>query len=116
MKKEELEEIRGLLASQEALGIICYSKHHDGSINMTRLSEMMKVPVNKLKDLCKRLEELKALKVIKAGPDNEIELLDRDNEELKKMFDEIIWENKQEYGKVYKKLITAELLDFMGDK
>jgi hypothetical protein len=50
------------------------------------------------------------------GPDYEIELLDKDNEDLKKIFDEIIWENKQEYGKIYKKLITAELLDFMGDK
>ena len=116
MKQGEVEELKRLLSSQEALGIICYSKHHDGRINMTRLSEMSKVPINKLKDICKRLEELKAVKIHKAGPDNEIELLDRENEDLKKVFDEIIWENKQEYGKIYKKLITAELLDFMGDK
>jgi hypothetical protein len=28
----------------------------------------------------------------------------------------VIWENKQEYGKIYKKMITAELLDFMDEK
>ena len=116
MKQKDLEELKALLSSEEALGIICYSKHHDGNINMTSLSELMKVPINRLKDICKRLEEFKAIKIHKAGPDNEIELLDNNNEELKKMFDEIIWENKQEYGKIYKKLITAELLDFMGDK
>jgi hypothetical protein len=116
MKQEEAEALKAMLSTKEALGIICFSKHHDGRINATRLSELLKVPINKLKDICAKLEELHAIKMHKIGPDSEIELLDKDNEELKKMFDEIIWENKQEYGKIYKRLITAELLDFMGDK
>jgi len=116
MKPEESEALKALLSTKEALGVICFSKHHDGRINCTRLSELLKVPINKLREICVNLEELKAIKMHKMGPDYEIELLDKDNEDLKKIFDEIIWENKQEYGKIYKKLITAELLDFMGDK
>lgn len=116
MKPEEEEALRNLLSTNEALGVICFSKHHNGRINCTRLSELLKVPINKLKETCVKMESLKTIKIHKMGADQEVELLDKDNEELKKIFDEIIWEHKQEYGKIYKKLITAELLDFMGDK
>jgi hypothetical protein len=116
MKPEELEELKELLSTKEALGIICFSKHHNGRISCTRLSELLKVPINKLKEICVKMESLNALKIHKLGVDHEIELLDKENEELKKAFDEVIWEHKAEYGKIYKKLITAELLDFMGDK
>jgi hypothetical protein len=116
MNPEEAEGLKVLVSTKEVLGIICFSKHHNGRINCTRLSELLKVPINKMRELCGKLEAFKAIKVHKMGPDHEIELLDKDDEELKKIFDEAIWENKQEYGKIYKKLITAELLDFMGDK
>jgi len=116
MKAEDSEALKELLSTKEALGVICFSKHHNGRISCTRLSELLKVPINKLKEICVKMENLKAIKVHKMGPDQEIELLDKDDEDLKKIFDEIIWEHKQEYGKIYKKLITAELLDFMGDK
>jgi hypothetical protein len=116
MKPEDLDALKELLSTKEALGIICYSKHHNGRINSTRLSELLKIPINKLREVCGKMEVLKAIKMHKLGSDHEIELLDKDNEALKKIFDEIIWEHKQEYGKIYKKLITSELLDFMGDK
>jgi hypothetical protein len=116
MKAEDSEALKELLSTKEALGVICFSKHHNGRINCTRLSELLKVPINKLKEICVKMEALKAIKIHKMGPDQEIELLDKDDEDLKKIFDETIWEHKQEYGKIYKKLITAELLDFMGDK
>ncbi len=115
MKRENVEKLKELLSTDEALGIICFSKHHSGRINCTRLSELLKTPINKLKDVCVKLEELKAVKIHKLGQDHELELLDKDDEELKKIFDEVLWLNKQEYGRIYKKLITAELLDFMGD-
>jgi hypothetical protein len=116
MKPEDTEALKELLSTKEALGVICFSKHHNGMISCARLSELLKVPINKLKEICVKMEDLKAIKIHKMGPDSEIELLDKDNEELKKILDETIWEHKQEYGKIYKKLITAELLDFMGDK
>ena len=44
-------------------------------------------------------------------------MIEHDNDEIKPVIDEVIWEQKQEYGRIYKRLITAELLDFMeGDK
>jgi hypothetical protein len=51
----------------------------------------------------------------KIGLDVEIEFLDKEDNELKKLLDEVIWDNKEEYGKIYKKLVTTELLDFMKE-
>jgi hypothetical protein len=116
IKREEKEIIKSLLSSNEALGIICFSKHHlQGRINCTKLSELLKIPINKLKDLCQKLEEKNVIKMYKIGLDVEIEFLDKEDNELKKLLDEVIWDNKEEYGKIYKKLVTTELLDFMKE-
>ncbi len=116
IKPEEMELIKSLLSSNEALGIICYSKHHlQGRINCTKLSELLKIPINKIKEICTKLEEKNVLKIYKVGLDMEIELQDKEDNELKKILDEIIWNNKEEYGKIYKKLVTSELLDFMKE-
>jgi len=116
MDKKKIEEIKEILSSKEALGIICFNKHHHhGRVNCTRLSELLKIPINKLKDTCTKLQELKVLKLYKMGQDIELEITEEENDDIKHIIDEIIWDNKQEYGKIYKKLITAELLDFMGD-
>jgi|SRR6056297_2294839 len=113
---DSADEMKKLLSTKEMLAIICFNKHHHKErISCARLSELLKVPINRIKDICLSLEELKVVRVYKAGPDYEVELLENENEKLKGIIDEIIWENKQEYGKIYKKLITAELLDFMGD-
>ncbi len=111
-------QLKELLATKEALGIICYNKHHNQKrVSCSRLSELLKTPINKIKEISVRLEELNVVKVIKLGTDQELEFIEDENEDVKHTIDEAIWENKQEYGKIYKKLITAELLDFMeGDK
>jgi len=113
----QAEELKQLLSSKEALGIICFNKHrHQAKISCTRLSEILKIPITKIKEMCAKLEKFKVVKIHKAGPDYEVEVLESKNDEISHMIDEIIWENKQEYGKIYKKLITAELLDFMGEE
>jgi hypothetical protein len=111
-------ELKELLTTKEALGIICYSKHHNQKrFSCSRLSELLKIPINRLKETCSKLEELKVLSVFKMGQDQEIEFNENDSEDIKHTIDEAIWENKDEYGKIYKKLITSELLDFMeGNK
>ncbi len=111
-------DLKELLSTREALGIICYNKHHNQKrINATRLSELLKIPAAKLKETCLRLEELNVLKIHKLGADNELEIIEHDNDDVRHAIDEAVWIHKQEYGKIYKKLITAELLDFMeGDK
>jgi hypothetical protein len=112
---DRYEELKEVLSTNEALAIICYNKyHHKGFINCTRVSEMIKVPINKVKDTCVKLEEMKVLKIHRTGYDMEVEMLDQDDTHTKHIIDEVIWENKQEYGKIYKKLITAELVDFMN--
>lgn len=115
---ERHTHLKELLTSKEALGIICYNKHHNQKrAKFSRLSELLKVPVNKIRDICVKLEELKVITLFKMGADSELEFIEHENEEVKHIIDESIWENKEEYGKIYKKLVTAELLDFMeGDK
>jgi hypothetical protein len=116
IKPEEIEEIKRLLSTNESLSILCFSKHNlQARINCTKLSELIKIPINKIKDLCIKLEEKNIIKMHKVGLDIEIELLDKEDSELRKILDEVIWQNKEEYGKIYKKLITSELLDFMKD-
>jgi predicted transcriptional regulator len=111
---KRLAEIKELLSSNEALGIICYNKHHNQKkISVTKLSELLKIPFAKLKETCAKLEEKALIKVNKFGQDNEIELIENENDDIKSVVDEVIWEQKQEYGRIYKRLITAELLDFM---
>lgn len=115
-KPEEIQAIKELLSSNEALAIICFFKHHlQGMVNCTKLSELLKIPINKLKDICIKLEEKNIIKMHKIGLDIEIELLDKEDSELRKVLDEVIWTNKEEYGKIYKKLVTSELLDFMKE-
>lgn len=116
IKPEEIENIKQLLSSNEALSIICFFKHQlQSRINCTRLSELLKIPINKLKDICIKLEEKNIIKMHKIGLDVEIELLDKEDNELRKVLDEVVWINKEEYGKIYKKLVTSELLDFMKE-
>ena len=111
-------QLKELLTTKEALGIICYGKHHNQTrASCTRLSELLKVPINRIKEIGSRLEELKVVTVIKMGVDFELEFIEHENDDVKHIIDEAIWENKQEYGKIYKKLITTELMNFMeGDK
>jgi len=115
-EKNSQDGLKDLLSTREVLGIICYGKHHNNKmINCSRLSEMLKIPVNRLKEVSIKLEEMNVAKVHKMGQDIELEMLDNDNDFIKHAIDEVIWENKQEYGKIYKKFITAELLDFMEE-
>ncbi|MFP4466962.1 MAG: hypothetical protein ACLFP1_07920 [Candidatus Goldiibacteriota bacterium] len=112
LEKDVLKEI---FSSREALGVICYKKHrHQGKISAARISEILKVPINKVKDTCEKLQGAGLITTYKTGADIQIEFVDSENDKLKDIIDEAIWENKQEYGQVYKRLITAELLDFMG--
>lgn len=115
MVKPDHEPLKKVLAAKEALGIICYNKHsHKGNISAARISEILKIPINKVKETCAVLEESKVIRTKKMGQDLEIELNENPPDEVSQLIDEIIWEHKQEYGLIYKKLITAELLDFMG--
>jgi hypothetical protein len=111
-------QLKELLTTKEALGIICYNKHHNQKrVSCSRLSELLKIPINRIKEVSLKLEELNVVTIIKLGTDQELEFIENENEDIKHTIDEAIWENKQEYGKIYKKLITTELLDFMeGDK
>lgn len=116
-KKVDYEEIKKILSTNEGLGLVCISKHyHKNKINCSRLSELLKIPINKLKELCVKLEESGFLKMYKMGTDAEIELILMDDENLKHIFDEIIWDNKIEYGNIYKRFITMEFMDFLNGK
>lgn len=115
--KVDYEEIKRILQTDEGLGLVCVSKHyHKGNINCTRLSELLKIPINRLKEICEKLEALSFLKMHKIGSDTEIELLMTDDEKLKHLIDEIIWENKVEYGNIYKRFITMEFMNFLNGK
>ena len=81
---QRLAEIKELLSTKEALGIICYNKHHNQKrISVTKLSELLKIPSNKLKETCEKLEEYKLIKIYKFGQDNEIEMVEHDNDDIK---------------------------------
>lgn len=116
-KSVNYDELKQILSTDEGLGIVCFSKHHQKArMSCTRLSEILKVPINRLKETCTKLEEMGVIKVNKVGNDHEIELSSHDDDKVKHIIDEIIWLNKDEYGKIYKKIITAELMDFMEGK
>jgi hypothetical protein len=116
-KNLNYEELKQILSTDEGLGIVCFSKHHQkAKMSCTKLSEILKSPINRLKDTCSKLEEMGVIKVNKIGNDHEIELSQHDDEKVKHIIDEIIWLNKEEYGKIYKRIITAELMDFMDGK
>ncbi len=117
VKKVKYEEIKKILSTNEGLWFLCISKHyHKNQISCARLSELFKVPINKLKELCLKLEELGFLKTHKIGTELEIELVLNDDENIKHIFDEIIWDNKIEYGNIYKRFITMEFMDFLNGK
>jgi len=113
---ESYEDLKQVLSTNEALAIICYNKHrHQGLVSCARISEMTKVPINKVKESCAKLEELKVIKIHRTGYDAEVEILDQEDTHTRHIIDEVIWENKAEYGKIYKKLITAELFEYINE-
>ncbi len=117
VKKVNYEEIKKILSTNEGLGFVCISRHyHKNKIDCSRLSELFKVPINKLKELCSKLEELGFLKTSKVGTEIEIELTLVDDENIKYILDEIILDNKIEYGNIYKRFITKEFMDFLNGK
>ncbi len=117
LKKVNYEEIKKILSLNEGLGFVCISKHyHKNKINCSRLSELLKIPINRLKELCMKLEELGFLKMHKLGTELEIELILMEDENIKNILDEIIWDNKIEYGNIYKRFITMEFMDFLNGK
>ena len=116
-KKIDYDRLKQLLTTNEGLGIICFNKHtHKGKINCTKISEVLKIPINKIKSIAAEFEEIGILKTNKAGQDIEIEMTLSGDERARHIVDEVVWENKQEYGKIYKQIITAELLEFMDGK
>ncbi len=115
MGGKDYNAIKAALTLKEALGIICFNKHHHrGKITDSRLSEILKIPVNKIRETMEILKRHGIISTQKIGYDTEIEFIEPEDEKIKHIIDEVIWEQKQEYGKIYKKLITAELLDFMS--
>jgi hypothetical protein len=116
MGEKNYKEIKKLLSSREALGTICFNKHKKkGLINCVRMSELLKIPIDIVKETCVKLEASGILLLHRAGYDLEAEFLEQEDDRIKQLIDEAIWENKQEYGTIYKRLVTAELMDFMDE-
>ncbi|MEI7542737.1 MAG: hypothetical protein WCJ94_05745 [bacterium] len=111
-------KLKELLKTQAALGIICFYNHYKKTkTNGAKLAEVLKIPVSKIKETCEKLAQCKVLTVSKTGSDLEIKFIMDQNDEIKQTIDEAIWENNQEYGSIYHKIITTELRDFMeGNK
>jgi len=114
---EDFDELRKVLSTKEGLAIICYYIHHKhhSKLNMQKIAKAMKMSVQDLKAVYEIMEKMGAAKVNKMGETTEVEISIGENDKVKKLMDSIIWEKKEEYGKMYKQLLTAEIIDFIGN-
>jgi hypothetical protein len=115
-KNKDFEELKKALSTREGLAIICYYLHNKQftKLNMQKIAKNMKMSIQDLKAIGEIMEKMGAVKVNKLGELTEIEIPANENESVKKVMDKIVWEKKEEYGKLYKELLTAEMIDFLG--
>ncbi len=116
-KNKDYEELKKALSTREGLAIICYYIHHKQftKLNMQKIAKNMKMSIQDLKAIGDIMEKMGAVKVNKLGELTELEIPTNEDDKVKKLMDTIIWEKKEEYGKLYKELLTAEMVDFLGD-
>src|SRR5208283_2159234 len=115
-KSKDFDELKKALSTREGLAIICYYLHHKQftKLSMQKIAKNMKMSIQDLKAIGDIMEKMGAVKVNRLGELTEIEIPTNENESVKKIMDKIVWEKKEEYGKLYKELLTAEMIDFLG--
>ncbi len=117
MAQNRYDDLKELLSYPEAIALICfninYSKRYD-RVNIGVLAGFLGLPDDKLKNMVRVFKKLKMANIYNAGMDTEIEMLEPQGDMIKDVIYEVIWENKDEYSFVYRRILAAEVAESLA--
>lgn len=117
MVKESYDDLKELLSYPEAIALICFNINYSSRfarVNLGVLAGFLDLPDIKVKRMAKIFEKLKMAKVYRTGIDTEIEMFAPDNDDIKDIIYEVIWEHKNEYSLVYRRILAAEAVESLA--
>ena len=117
MAKLDYQDLKELLSYPEAVALICFHINYSSrfsKVNLGVLAEFLELPDDKMKKMARVFEKLKMAKIHNSGINAEIEMLDPQNDDLKDVVYEVIWENKSEYSFVYRRILAAEAVESLA--
>lgn len=112
--RRSYEDLKELLSYPEAVALICFNINYSSRfsrVNLGVLAGFLDLPYDKIKKMARLFVKLKMAKIYYAGIDTEIEMLTSDSDEIKDIIYEVIWEHKNEYSFVYRRILVAEAVE-----
>ena len=115
--KQSYEDLKELLSYPEAVALICFNINYSSRftrVNLGVLAGFLDLPDDKVKRMARVFEKLKMVKIHNTGIDTEIEMMSSDSDEVKDVIYEVIWEHKDEYSFVYRRILAAEAVESLA--
>lgn len=115
--KASYEDLKELLSYPEAIALICFNINYSNRfsrVNLGVLAGFLDLSDDKVKKMARIFEKLKMAKVYHTGIDTEIEMLSSENDEIKDIIYEVIWEQKNQYSFVYRRILAAEAVESLA--
>ena len=117
MSGERYEDLKELLSYPEAIALICfninYSKRFD-RVNLGVLAGFLGLPELKVKNMARVFKKLNMANIYNDGMNQEIEMMEPSSDMLKDVIYEVIWEHKDEYSFVYRRILAAEAVESLA--
>ena len=117
MARDSYEDLKELLSFPEAVALICFNINYASRftrVNLVVLAGFLDLEDEKVKKMARVFEKLKMVKIHNTGIDTEIEMLTTDNDDIKDVIYEVIWEHKSEYSFVYRRILAAEAVESLA--
>jgi hypothetical protein len=114
---KKYEELKELLSFPEAIALICFNINYSARfsrVNLGVLAGFLGLEDEKLKKISRVFKKLNMAKIYNDGINAEIEMLEPENDDVKDIIYEVIWENKDQYSFVYRRILAAEGIESLA--
>ena len=114
---ESYQDLKELLSYPEAVALICFNINYSSRFtraNLGVLAGFLDLPDDKVKKMARVFQKLNMVKIHNTGIDMEIEMLSPENDDVKDIIYEVIWEHKNEYSFVYRRILAAEAVESLA--
>jgi hypothetical protein len=117
MAENRYEDLKELLSYPEAIALICFNINYSRRferVNLGVLAGFLGLPEDKVKNMARIFKKLNMANLFNTGINTEIELFEPSSDLLKDVIYEVVWENKDEYSFVYRRILAAEAVESLA--
>jgi hypothetical protein len=114
---KKYEELKELLSYPESIALLCFNINYSSRftrINIGVLAGFLGLEDETLRRISRVFKKLKMANIYKEGMNSEIEMMEPDNDEVKDIIYEVIWENKDQYSFVYRRILAADGIESLA--